>query len=61
MQGNIVEMRNRLETDRIQPLREFVAKIFRVHAKDARINRRKLNEAGILAHPLEYHDPRLPG
>jgi sugar phosphate isomerase/epimerase len=47
--------------DPIQPLREFAAKIFHVHAKDARINRRKLNEVGILAHPLEYHDPRLPG
>lgn len=47
--------------DPIQPLREFASKIFHVHAKDARINRRKLNEVGILAHPLEYHDPRLPG
>jgi sugar phosphate isomerase/epimerase len=47
--------------DPIQPLRDFAAKIFHVHAKDARINRRKLNEVGILAHPLEYHDPRLPG
>jgi sugar phosphate isomerase/epimerase len=49
------------QMDPIQPLREFKAKIFHVHAKDARINRRKLNDVGILAHPLEYHDPRLPG
>ena len=47
--------------DPIQPLRDFAAKIFHVHAKDARINRQKLNQCGILAHPLEYHDPRLPG
>ncbi len=47
--------------DPIQPLREFSEKIFHLHAKDARINRQKLNEVGILAHPLEYHDPRLPG
>jgi sugar phosphate isomerase/epimerase len=47
--------------DAIQPLRDFAAKIFHVHAKDARINRQKLNQVGILAHPLEYHDPRLPG
>jgi sugar phosphate isomerase/epimerase len=47
--------------DPIQPLRDFAAKIFHVHAKDARIDRQKLNQAGILAHPLEYHDPRLPG
>ena len=47
--------------DPIPPLREFAARIFHVHAKDARINRQKLNQVGILAHPLEYHDPRLPG
>jgi sugar phosphate isomerase/epimerase len=47
--------------DPIQPLREFAGKIFHVHAKDARINRERLNRMGILAHPLEYHDPRLPG
>ena len=47
--------------DPVQPLRDFAARIFHVHAKDARIDRRKLNDVGILAHPLEYHDPRLPG
>jgi sugar phosphate isomerase/epimerase len=47
--------------DPIRPLHEFAEKIFHAHAKDARINRQKLNQAGILAHPLEYHDPRLPG
>jgi sugar phosphate isomerase/epimerase len=47
--------------DAIQPLRDFAAKIFHVHAKDARIDCRKLDQCGILAHPLEYHDPRLPG
>jgi sugar phosphate isomerase/epimerase len=49
------------QMDPIQPLREFAAKIFHVHAKDARINRRKLDEVGILAYPKEYHDERLPG
>jgi sugar phosphate isomerase/epimerase len=49
------------QMDPIQPLREFAAKIFHAHAKDARIDRRKLNEVGILGYPLEYHDPRLPG
>jgi sugar phosphate isomerase/epimerase len=49
------------QMDPIQPLREFSSKIFHLHAKDARINRQRLNEVGILAHPLEYHDPRLPG
>src|SRR5208283_246109 len=49
------------QMDPIQPLREFSGKIFHLHAKDARINRQKLNDVGILAHPLDYHDPRLPG
>jgi sugar phosphate isomerase/epimerase len=49
------------QMDPIQPLREFAAKIFHVHAKDARINRRNLDEVGILAYPKEYHDERLPG
>jgi sugar phosphate isomerase/epimerase len=47
--------------DPIQPIRDFASKIFHVHAKDARVNREKLNEVGILAYPHEYHDPRLPG
>jgi sugar phosphate isomerase/epimerase len=47
--------------DPIQPIRDFASKIFHVHAKDVRINRQKLNQVGILAHPLEYHEPRLPG
>jgi sugar phosphate isomerase/epimerase len=32
-----------------------------VHAKDVRIDRRRLNDVGILATPLEYHTPKLPG
>lgn len=47
--------------DYIKPLREFSGRIFRVHAKDARVDRSRLNEVGILAYPLEYHSPRLPG
>ncbi len=29
--------------------------------KDARVDRHKLDELGILAHPNEYHTPKLPG
>jgi sugar phosphate isomerase/epimerase len=32
-----------------------------VHAKDARISRERLDDVGILATPLEYHEPKLPG
>lgn len=45
----------------LQPMRHFAEKLFHVHAKDARIDRHKLNEVGCLAHPLEFHTPKLPG
>jgi sugar phosphate isomerase/epimerase len=47
--------------DPIQPLVEFRDRLVHVHAKDARIDRHKLNEVGILAAPLDYHTPKLPG
>ncbi len=43
------------------PLREFRDRLFHIHAKDVRIRRDKLNEVGILATPLQYHEPCIPG
>jgi sugar phosphate isomerase/epimerase len=47
--------------DYTAPLREFSDRLFHVHAKDARIDRTRLNDVGILATPLEFHEPKLPG
>ncbi len=47
--------------DYVRPLREFRDRLFHVHAKDARVDRHRLDDAGILAVPLEYHTPKLPG
>jgi sugar phosphate isomerase/epimerase len=47
--------------DYLAPMREFKDRLFHVHAKDVRIDRHRLNEVGILAHPSEYHTPKLPG
>jgi len=47
--------------DYIKPLREFGYRIFHVHAKDARVDKDRLDRVGILATPLEYHSPKLPG
>ncbi len=47
--------------DYLAPMREFADRIHHAHAKDARIDTEKLNDVGILAHPLEYHTPKLPG
>src|SRR5262245_51122270 len=49
------------QMDYLRPLREFAPRIFHVHAKDARLDRQRLNEVGILGHPNEYHTPKLPG
>jgi len=47
--------------DPVKPIREFADRIFHVHAKNARITHQRLDEVGILATPLDYHEPKLPG
>jgi sugar phosphate isomerase/epimerase len=47
--------------DYLKPLREFKDRIFHVHAKDVRVDRGDLDDVGIMATPLEYHKPKLPG
>lgn len=47
--------------DYIRPLREFAGRIWHIHAKDARVDVERLNQVGILAEPLQYHTPKLPG
>jgi sugar phosphate isomerase/epimerase len=49
------------QMDPIAPLREFAERIYHVHAKDVRVDRHRLDDVGILANPLEYHSPKLPG
>ena len=49
------------QMDEIRPIREFSSRLFHMHAKDARVDRESLNDVGILATPLEFHAPRLPG
>jgi sugar phosphate isomerase/epimerase len=49
------------QMDYVQPLYEFKDRIHHVHLKDAKIYRTKLDRVGILATPLEYHSPKLPG
>ena len=50
-----------MQMDYVKPIKEFISKFFHVHAKDAIVDRDALNEVGILATPLEYHTPKLPG
>jgi sugar phosphate isomerase/epimerase len=47
--------------DYIEPIYEFKDKLFHIHFKDAKILRHRLNEVGIMAYPLAYMSPKLPG
>lgn len=49
------------QMDYLAPMRNFKERLFHVHAKDVRMDIEKLNDVGILAHPSEYHTPKLPG
>ncbi|MFM7919675.1 MAG: sugar phosphate isomerase/epimerase family protein, partial [Planctomycetaceae bacterium] len=49
------------QMDYLGPLREFSSRLFHIHAKDVRLDRERLNRVGILAHPNQYHTPKLPG
>ena len=49
------------QMDYLQPMREFKDRLFHIHAKDVRLDRQRLDEVGILAHPSEYYTPKLPG
>jgi sugar phosphate isomerase/epimerase len=49
------------QMDYLRPIHEFAERIFHVHAKDAKIQRERLDEEGILANPLKWHIPKLPG
>lgn len=47
--------------DYIKPIYEFKDKIFHVHYKDIKVYRDRLNEHGIMATPLKWMSPKLPG
>ena len=49
------------QMDYLAPLREFKDRLHHVHAKDARIDRHKLDQVGVLGFPNDYHTPKLPG
>lgn len=47
--------------DYIKPIYQFKDKIFHVHYKDIKVYKDKLNKVGIMAYPLEFMSPKLPG
>lgn len=49
------------QMDYIAPLYEFKDRIFHVHYKDIKLFANRLKEVGVMALPLEYMAPKLPG
>ncbi|MGX2961999.1 sugar phosphate isomerase/epimerase family protein (plasmid) [Peribacillus sp. JNUCC 23] len=49
------------QIDYIKPLYQFKEKIFHVHYKDIKVFHEKLADVGVMATPLEYMSPKLPG
>jgi sugar phosphate isomerase/epimerase len=47
--------------DYIKPLYQFRDKIFHVHYKDIKLYEDELKKVGIMAYPLAYMSPKLPG
>ncbi len=47
--------------DYIKPIYEFKDKIFHVHYKDIKLYPDKLDRVGIMAYPLDFMSPKLPG
>lgn len=47
--------------DYITPIYEFKDKLYHVHYKDIKLDKDKLNDVGIMAYPLEFMHPKLPG
>jgi sugar phosphate isomerase/epimerase len=47
--------------DPLQPLRDYAGRLHHIHLKDAKVYPEKLNRVGIMATPLQFHAPRIPG
>ncbi len=47
--------------DEVKPIYDYADRLHHIHLKDAKLYRHKLDRVGILANPLDYHSPKLPG
>lgn len=50
-----------MHMDEVKPIYDFREKLFHIHLKDVKLYPEKLNEVGIMAYPLDYHSPKIPG
>lgn len=49
------------QMDYLSPLLEFSQRLHHIHAKDARLDKKRLDQVGIMGYPNDYHTPKLPG
>ena len=49
------------QIDYLKPLYEFKDRIYHVHFKDIKLFPEKLREVGVMAYPLDFMSPKLPG
>ncbi len=49
------------QMDEVQPIYDFAERLHHIHLKDVKVYLDKLNRVGIMAHPLAYHSPKIPG
>lgn len=47
--------------DHIKPIYQYKNRLHHIHLKDVKVYKDKLDRVGIMANPLEYHSPKLPG
>ena len=49
------------QMDYIRTVYDFADRIFHVHFKDIKLHRERLAQCGVMAYPLDYMTPKLPG
>ncbi|EON75131.1 Inosose isomerase [Lunatimonas lonarensis] len=50
-----------MQMDPIRPIYDYKDRLHHIHLKDVKVYKEKLDRVGILANPLEYHSPKIPG
>ncbi len=50
-----------MQMDEVQPIYDYKDKLHHIHLKDVKVYKDKLNRHGILAYPLDFHSPKIPG
>lgn len=47
--------------DEIAPVYNYPDRLHHIHLKDVKVYKDRLDRVGIMAYPLQYHSPKLPG